>query len=117
MGPWYFQLNDTSSTGNSFELLRKTSIITSLDEKFIPSAIARLNDLVGQKTSGNGEIFYNYKKNKASGNESHAEGYATTASGERSHAEGWGSEATGNASHAEGYNTEATKLSSHAEGY
>lgn len=53
---------------------------------------------------------------KASGESSHAEGYATVASGKYSHAEGSRCEATGTRSHAEGEDTLASGSCSHAEG-
>ena len=98
---------------------------------------------VDPNSDGTGEIFNDYKGNKATGNNSHAEGYNTratgqyshaegynttagsyshaegnytTASGSYSHAEGHATEANGNYSHAEGQNTEATGNCSHAEG-
>ena len=71
------------------------------------------------------------RKNVASGNYSHAEGFHTTASGvdshaecgdtiasgSDSHAEGLMTQATGNNSHSEGNQTQAKGLNSHAEGY
>ena len=52
----------------------------------------------------------------ANGDYSHAEGFTTTAGGSYSHAEGLSTTATGNASHAEGHNTKAIGSQSHAEG-
>lgn len=81
-------------------------------------------------TAGEGaEIFNDYRDRKfnpiafakqgniASGDYSHAEGYATTATGNYSHAEGYVTTASGNCSHAEGYGTSARSAYSHAEGY
>ena len=90
--------------------------------------------LVGKKDQNSvyitGEIFNEYKKNKAtgycshsegsnttaSGTCSHAEGEDTTASGRTSHAEGYFTIASGNYSHSEGFNTTASGVTSHAEG-
>ena len=92
------------------------------------------NGLVGKKDQNSsyitGEIFNEYKKNKAtgyashsegsqttaSGNNSHSEGCDTTASGRTSHAEGHFTIASGNYSHSEGFNTTASGITSHAEG-
>lgn len=63
-----------------------------------------------------GETF-NYFNNRASGNNSHAEGFYTTAIGDYSHAEGNATTASGNGSHAEGISTTASGTSSHAGGY
>ena len=54
--------------------------------------------------------------NTASGNYSHAEGYASKATGQWSHSENAFNTADGEASHAEGYNTEAHGADSHSEG-
>ena len=114
-------------------------------DKYIDLLIANSNDehiyiLVSDLVEGvgeyyfvdnvkKGEIFNNYKLNKATGTHSHAEGnnsaasggYAhaeggSTASGLYSHAEGSGSTASGGYSHAEGRST-ASGLYSHAGGY
>lgn len=55
-------------------------------------------------------------RNKASGEESHAEGSITTASGAHSHAEGGMTTASGGAAHAEGLSSIASGNVSHAEG-
>lgn len=62
------------------------------------------------------EIFNDYSYTTASGDYSHAEGYATTASGDYSHAECRGSTASGNYSHAEGRGSTASNIGAHAEG-
>ena len=53
---------------------------------------------------------------EASGSSSHAEGSQTTASGSQSHSEGGGTIASGDCSHSEGSTTTASGLDSHAEG-
>ena len=53
---------------------------------------------------------------RATGTNSHAEGYYTTASGDYSHAEGNRTIASGLTSHAEGNGTKASGVYSHAEG-
>lgn len=63
------------------------------------------------------EVFNDYTNNKASGDNSHAEGSFTTASGLRSHAEGYYTLASGGYSHVEGCSTTASGTYSHAEGY
>lgn len=68
-------------------------------------------------TAGTGaEIFNNYNKNVATGNNSHAEGSRTTASGAQSHSEGLSTTASGAYSHAEGWHTTASSGASHTEG-
>lgn len=109
-----------------------------------PSGEGRINvsgvgyDISGQTIDGyiaglGAEIFNDYSEreyvednygniiafcgNVASGDYSHAEGYATTASESCAHAEGWSTITSGQAAHAEGYNTKASGDYSHAEGY
>lgn len=109
-----------------------------------PSGEGRINvsgvgyDISGQTIDGyiaglGAEIFNDYSKreyvednygnvttfqgNIASGDYSHAEGYATTASESCAHAEGWSTITSGQAAHAEGYNTKASGDYSHTEGY
>ena len=79
------------------------------------------NGLVGKKDQNSsyitGEIFNEYKKNKATGYASHSEGSTTTASGNCSHSEGCDTTASGRTSHAEGYFTIASGDYSHSEGF
>ncbi len=79
------------------------------------------NGLVGKKDQNSsyitGEIFNEYKKNKATGYASHAEGSRTTASGNNSHSEGCDTTASGRTSHAEGHFTIASGDYSHSEGF
>ena len=114
---WTFKCSDTSSTNNSFTLYENDYTIVTIDDKFIPSTIARTENLVGQKTTEGGEIFNDYENNTASGKSSHAEGYDTTASNDYAHAEGVNSVASGFASHAEGSDAKAIGVTAHAEGY
>ena len=60
---------------------------------------------------------YSQSANVASGNYSHAEGFATIASGNAAHAEGERTTASGRYSHAEGGRARAIGDFSHAEGY
>ena len=71
---------------------------------------------VDPNSDGTGEIFNDYKGNKATGNNSHAEGYNTRATGQYSHAEGNYTTASGSYSHAEGQYSRAEGSHSHAEG-
>ena len=74
---------------------------------------------IDPNSDGTGEVFNSHKGynlNKASGNESHSEGFNNTASGNYSHAEGYHNEASGQAAHAEGFNNTASGNYSHAEG-
>lgn len=66
--------------------------------------------------TGTNSIIEGNTSNKASGTNSHAEGYNTTASGSSSHAEGFSTIARGSYSHAEGNNTNANGDFSHVEG-
>ena len=79
------------------------------------------NGLVGKKDQNSsyitGEIFNEYKKNKATGYASHSEGSQTTASGDNSHSEGCDTTASGRTSHAEGHFTIASGNYSHSEGF
>ena len=79
------------------------------------------NGLVGKKDQNSsyitGEIFNEYKKNKATGYASHSEGSQTTASGDYSHSEGCDTTASGRTSHAEGHFTIASGNYSHSEGF
>ena len=76
--------------------------------------------LVGKKDQNSvyitGEIFNEYKKNKATGYCSHSEGSNTTASGTCSHAEGNVTTASGNHSHSEGNYTIASSSYQHVQG-
>ena len=54
--------------------------------------------------------------NKASGNQSHAEGFSTSATSQGSHSEGIYSKASNTAAHSEGNNTTASGSYSHSEG-
>lgn len=108
--------------------------IQTLDEKFIPDTIARIDDLSTKldvrNPNGTGSFSLNRKANSeigsrsfavgnssiASGMASHAEGVYTEATGTASHAEGDHTIASGNNSHAEGMSTKATGMNSHAEG-
>jgi hypothetical protein len=105
--------------------------VKCLDDVFLSSNIARVENLVGIKTSYGGEVFNDTANNTARatyshaegedtdalGQASHSEGKLTKAEGEASHAEGQSSKSTGLASHAEGDSSESTGLASHAEGY
>ena len=91
--------------------------IHKLDEKYIPDAIARIDDVMSNYNPvGTGSFSMNRKADTVSGNYSHTEGYNGTASGNYSHAEGNGTKALGYVSHAEGSSTTASGDYSHAEG-
>lgn len=81
-----------------------------------------LSDRMAKGVDGNGDVVDgavvegDIANNKASGNNSHAEGSNTTASGVNSYAEGGGTKALGAQSHAEGGGTTASGVNSHAEG-
>lgn len=79
------------------------------------SALRESLDLVGEKTSGGGEVF-NDSSNTASGASSHAEGSGTKATASAAHAEGLNTTASGIYSHSEGQETVASGQQSHAEG-
>lgn len=98
---------------------QKTYIIADMDD--INEVKNRVEEvaagIVGGRGTGTGSEVFNSSNNAATGNYSHAEGYATAAEGTSSHAEGQYSKATGTYSHAEGYYTTASAPYSHAEGY
>lgn len=113
---------------------QNNKFVTSAEKTKIANALTEEVYNAGKQVTTNdktGEIFNSYSNNKATGNNSHAEGYGTTASGQASHAEGtntvasafyahaegWGTTASGNTSHAEGSLTAANANYSHAEGY
>lgn len=118
-------VDDTNQNNKFVTSAEKTKIANALTEEVYNAGKQITTD---GKT---GEIFNSYSNNKATGNNSHAEGYGTTASGHASHAEGtntvasafyahaegWGTTASGNSSHTEGSITRASASYSHAEGY
>lgn len=112
--------------------------LKQLDEMFIPSSIARTNQITNNSNIVNGSTVGSLRTigstsenseytmghyafaegggTMASGNYSHAEGSGTTASGPQAHAEGSSTLASGTSSHAEGYNTQANHKSQHVFG-
>ena len=128
---WLFQGGNTSTTDNSVTIRRVLTSVVTLEEKYIPTTIARTSALIGKAIANGGEIFNDYNNNTATGAYSHAEGYDTEASGSFAHSEGCQSnateayahaegvetEASGTASHSEGAKTKATNIAAHAEGY
>lgn len=135
--------NDNSSTYHSVSVVKGLAT-KQLDEKFIPSSIARsseVEEMVNKKPGrliegeeltytdySNGgvetiataetgaEIFNDLNNNAAIGKYSHAEGERTVAINTCAHAEGYYTMAAGSASHAEGIMTRASGQGSHAEG-
>ena len=93
--------------------------IKKLDNMYIPNDLDVNNSItVGARNGTIGHFSSSFGLNcEASGDNSHAEGFATTASGKSSHAEGDGTTASGDNSHAEGYNTTASGSGSHTEGF
>ena len=85
--------------------------IKTLDDKFIPDSVSRIDDVVWDKIPGKPNI------NNGSGTDSIIEGSYTTASGDGSHSEGYSTTASGNYSHSEGQHTIASNYASHAEGF
>lgn len=114
---WLFQGGDRTTANNSVTIHQALTSTILLEEKYIPTTIARTADLAGKAIANGGEIFNNYTNNTATGEGSHAEGWYTKADGEKSHAEGWYSESAGMVSHAEGYSTKASASYAHSEGY
>lgn len=70
-----------------------------------------------QENGDIGEIFNYYTVNRATGQNSHAEGSHTDASGIASHAEGYYTIVSGDYSHSEGRETCVNGICSHGEGY
>lgn len=102
-------------TDNSLNTTDKT-VVGAINE-ILPKATGV--GKVDPNSDGTGEIFNTYEgsyANKATGIQSHAEGYKTTASGREAHAEGGLTTASGDSSHAEGFSTIASGFYSHAEG-
>ena len=93
--------------------------IKKLDNMYIPNDLDVNNSItVGARNGTIGHFSSSFGLNcEASGDKSHAEGFATTASGKSSHAEGDGTIASGKNSHAEGENTTASGYGSHTEGF
>lgn len=81
----------------------------------VNSLSSSYNKSIGNKAVIEGDG-YGSEIIKASGEYSHAEGYATTAGGDYSHAEGYKSRANGTCAHSEGCNSSAAGSYSHAEG-
>ena len=99
-----------------FSSYDKEFIVTNYGGSYLFRIMGSINSVSiggGSKATGN----YSFASNNsyASGQYSHAEGYAATASGDKSHAEGSGTQALGDSSHAEGIETKA-EMGSHAEG-
>ena len=93
--------------------------IKKLDNMYIPNDLDVNNSItVGARNGTIGHFSSSFGLNcEASGDKSHAEGFATTASGKSSHAEGDVTIASGKNSHAEGENTTASGYGSHTEGF
>jgi len=132
---WYAGTVSASEPMKSDDLTTKNYVDTALDNKvdkvegkglstedFTAALKEKLNSIesnatsVGRKYSGGGEAF-NRANNVASGQDSHAEGIASTASGKASHVEGHDCFATEQGAHAEGGITKAFGLQAHAEGF
>lgn len=119
----HYELANVATTGDYNDLINKPNIseagfIKVNDGSYIGlvnSLSSSYNKSIGNKAVIEGDG-YGSELIKASGEYSHAEGYATTAGGSYSHAEGYKSRANGNVSHSEGYNSSAAGSYSHAEG-
>ena len=119
----HYELANVATTGDYNDLVNKPNIS---DAGFIKvndgSYVGLVNSLSSayNKSIGNKAVIegdgYGSELIKASGDYSHAEGYATTAQASYSHAEGYKSRAGGNSSHAEGFNSSAAGSYSHVEG-
>lgn len=99
----------------------KTQTWYPLDERYIPSTIARKSEVPDLSSVTTNPVFtgsfsQNRKASTAVGTNSHAEGVDATASGQASHAEGDNATASGRSSHAEGRYTTASADQAHAEG-
>ena len=78
-------------------------VVHTLDEKFIPSTIARDSKKMDKNNPvGNGTFSMNRKANTTVGQYSTALGYSNTASGNASHAEGYNTIASGTRQHVQG---------------
>ena len=106
--------NTTATCGNGAEIFNDYQERTSTNFAYVESAKKTLPSR-GNVASGDYSHAEGYATT-ASGKYSHAEGYKTTASEREAHAEGCYSTASGQESHAEGYNTTASGSWSHAEG-
>lgn len=113
----------TSSNKLNSDLVDDTNqnnkFVTSAEKTKIANALTEEVYNAGKQVKTNnktGEIFNDYRSNKATGICSHAEGTGTTASGNFSHTEGIRTTATGDYSHAEGGDTIAASIYQHAQG-
>ena len=119
----HYELANVATTGDYNDLINKPNIseagfIKVNDGSYVGlvnSLSSAYNKSIGNKAVIEGDG-YGSELIKASGDYSHAEGYATTAQASYSHAEGYKSRAGGNSSHAEGFNSSAAGSYSHAEG-
>ena len=119
---------------HTISIKHKITVYHPLDERYIDESIIKKtgknvtgreytywdNDANTEVTiisKQGAEIFNDYERNFAVGENSHAEGYFTKALGNNSHAEGRDTIASGDYSHAEGSGTETSGYNSHAEGY
>ena len=119
----HYELANVATTGDYNDLVNKPNISEAgfikvndgSDVGLVNSLSSAYNKSIGNKAVIEGDG-YGSELIKASGDYSHAEGYATTAQASYSHAEGYKSRAGGTSSHAEGYNSSAAGPYSHAEG-
>ena len=119
----HYELANVATTGDYNDLINKPNISEAGFIKvnngsyvgLVNSLSSAYNKSIGNKAVIEGDG-YGSELIKASGEYSHAEGYATTAQASYSHAEGYKSRSGGTASHAEGFNSSAAGSYSHAEG-
>lgn len=104
---------------SSEDILEETWLYLWLDFMLYENKMGVWTDYSQIGLSGRGTMaeVFNYDKNEATGDYSHAEGLNTTASEKASHAEGNETVASGYFSHAEGNQTIADAFGSHAEGH
>ena len=119
----HYELANVATTGDYNDLVNKPNISEAGFIKvndgsnvgLVNSLSSSYNKSIGNKAVIEGDG-YGSELIKASGEYSHAEGYATTSGGSYSHAEGYKSRSNGTVTHAEGYGTTSGGSYSHAEG-
>ena len=107
--------NAKATAEKAVETSKQALVISEMAVATVDIAIKKSENLIGFKTEEGGEIFNDYKNNKA-GNNSHAEGQMGRAEGESSHAEGFRTRAVAFAAHSEGQDTTAYGQAAHSEG-
>ena len=113
---WNGIVFDESELPQEYDGQNRITLLIKTDVYQYKNSWVKVNSSVGFVGTGYGAEVFNSKRNIASGDYSHAEGYRSYALGNASHAEGNDTSARGVGSHSEGNMTGAYGNYSHAEG-